>query len=516
MECNMSGQQLYNNYLPPFREAVRAGVGAVMSAFHDFNGVPCTMDRWLLTEVLRDEMGFDGFVVSDAEAVKQCAVHSAAADEKEAALLSLLAGGDMDMSSLDYIRYVPELVEEGRLDEAAVDAAVRRVMVKKLEYGLFDRSPELDKEEIRRTVLCEEHRRASYDAAAASAVLLKNDGVLPIRDKKRILVVGRLAADAEALMGPWSFTGRADALITIEDGMARYAPPGVEVSYAPGFGVDDDESGFAEALEKAKEADLVVAVAGETAFMSGEAASRADLRLAGAQERFLLLLAETGIPVVVVLVNGRPLSIGSIREHKGISAILESWHMGTECGHAVADLLYGRKNPCGRLTVTWANTAGQEPMYYNHPNTGKPGGDFKFTSKYSDAPIEPLYPFGYGLSYTTFSYSGFTLDRESYGRQDTVKCSVVVENTGNAAGEEVVQLYIRDLTASTVRPVRELKAFRKISLEPKEARRVDFELPVERLGFYDRDCRYVVEPGAFRIYVGHDSTGGLEKEFVVI
>lgn len=509
-------QLLYDVYLPPFRAAVDAGVGAVMSAFHDLNGVPCTCDRWLLTDVLRGELGFDGFVVSDAEGVKQCVAHGVAKDEREAAKLSLLAGGDMDMSSWDYANYLEELVSSGELSEADIDRAAYRVLEKKAEFGILDQRYVFDPEKIAKTVLCQEHRAAAREAAEASAVLLKNDGALPIRSQCRnILIVGELAENRDDLLGPWAFTGNKEAVATIPEGMRNCAPHGVEIEYVRGFSVSDDESGFEEALEKCRNADFVVAVAGETAFMSGEAASRADLRLAGAQEKFLLKLAELGVPNAVVLVNGRPLAIGALQENPGIHAILETWHMGTEAGNAIANLLFGTANPSGKLTVTFPNAAGQEPMYYNHPNTGKPGGEFKFTSKYQDVPVTPLYPFGYGLSYTAFSYGALEIEERELGQNGVLRCSVAVQNTGERKGKETVQLYTHDVTASLARPVRELKGFRKIELEPGESARVSFEIPVQSLGFHDRDGKYRVESGEFEVFIGPDSAGGLRDTFTV-
>ena len=513
----LSRQQLYDVYLPPFRAAVNADVGAVMSAFHDLNGVPCTCDRWLLTEVLRDELGFDGFVVSDAEGVKQCVAHGVAKDERDAAKLSLLAGGDMDMSSWDYANYLEDLVKAGEVAEEDIDRAAYRVLLKKAEFGILDERYHYDPERIAKTVLSEAHRAEARRAAVRSAVLLKNDGALPISgDCKKILIVGAIADSKDDLMGPWAFTGVKDAVVTIPEGMRSAAPEGVEINYLPGFSVSDDESGFAEALEAAKNADFVVAVAGETAFMSGEAASRADLHLAGAQEKFLLELAETGVPNAVVLVNGRPLAIGALQEAPGIHAILEAWHMGTEAGNALADLLFGVENPSGRLTVTFANEAGQEPMYYNHPNTGKPGGEFKFTSKYQDVPVTPLYPFGYGLSYTTFAYRDLQVDTKKLTTDGTLKCRVTVQNTGSRQGTETVQLYIHDCVASLARPVKELKGFRKIALEPGTETVCEFEIPAQRFGFYDRDGKYRLEPGAFEVFIGPDSASGLRDTFTIL
>lgn len=514
---DMSLQKLFNQYMPPFIEAVDAGVGAVMSAFHDFNGVPCTMDEYLLNDILRERLGFDGFVVSDAEAVKQLVVHGAVADEKEAALKSILAGGDMDMSSMDYIQFLPKLVEKGILDEKIIDRAASRVLTKKLEYGLFDREYQYDPEKISEATLTKENRKAAYEMAVNSAVLLKNDGVLPISEKvKKIVVVGKLAVDKEALMGPWAFTGEKDALIDIVEGLSNACPKGMSIEYIEGFSpVSTDMDNISEVLMQVKDADLVIAVAGENAFMSGEAASKAELKLSGKQEQYLLALAKADAPVVTVLVSGRPLGIRKIKENPGINAVMAAWHLGTEFGNALGDLLFGKRNPSGRLTATWVDTAGQEPFTYNHNNTGKPGGDFKFTSKYLDAPIEPLYPFGYGLSYTQFSYSNVCTDKECYCMNDIAKITVTVENVGDRDGAEVVQLYVRDLSASIVRPVKELKAFSKQFMKAGEAKRVTLEVPIQNLGFYNRKCEYVLETGDFKVFVGHDSCQCLETKIVV-
>lgn len=514
---DMSERQLYETYLPPFRAAIDAGAGAVMSAFHDLNGVPCTMDKWILTDLLRNEMGFNGFVVSDAEAVKQCAVHGAVKDEKEAAKMSLLAGGDMDMSSLGYIQYLEELVAEGEVPEAAINEAARRVLTKKFEFGLFDTPYMYEPEKVKNTVLSDENRKVCLETGKRCAVLLKNDGVLPIKKEvKKILIVGALADDRQNLLGPWAFTGDAKNQVTIVEGMRDYASENTEINYVPGFSVNGDDNGFEEAYQAAREADLVIAVAGEEAFMSGEAASRANLHLAGCQEKFLMELAKINVPTVVVLVNGRPLSIGCLQENPGINAILESWHLGMESGNAIAEILYGHYNPSGKLTVTFAHEAGQEPMYYNHPNTGKPGSDFKFTSKYQDVPITPLYPFGYGLSYTTFEYENLRVEKNELSQEEILKCHVTVKNTGSMAGEETVQLYIRDLVSSCVRPVRELKGFKKIMLDAGESKEISFEVPVKEMGFYNRACKYVVEPGEFKLYVGANSSVGLEESYRVV
>lgn len=420
---SISTRQLYETYLPPFRAAVDAGVDCVMSAFHDLNGIPCVCDKELLTDLLRDEMGFQGFVVSDAEAVKQCVSHCISGDEAEAAKMSLLAGNDVDMTSYDYRNYLKKLVEDGQLEEEVIHTAARRVLEKKLEYGLFDKEYVYDPEKIRKIVLSEEHRAIAREVARQTIVLLKNEDVLPVREKKRILVIGELADDKEALTGPWAFTGDSGKTVTIVEGLQKNAPEGTEISYVKGFGVHDSREGFAEALEKAENADFIVAVAGETAFMSGEAASRADLHLSGAQEEFLLKLA-------------------------GI-----------------------------------------------------------------DVPIEPLYPFGYGLSYTTFQYSELEVLTPEIRLDSELNCRVKVKNTGDCFGEEIVQLYIHDKVAGCVRPVKELKRFMKIALQPGEQKECEFSLPAAELGYYDRSCNYVVEPGTFDLYIGSNSSEGLHMEF---
>lgn len=513
---SLSKQQLYDVYLPPFRAAVDAGVGAVMSAFHDLNGIPCTCDKWLLTDLLRRELGFDGFVVSDAEAVKQCVVHGVAEDEKDAARISLLAGGDMDMSSWDYHCHLEALLEEGAISIEDIDRAAERILEKKEEYGILDHTYQYEPEKIRNTVLSDSHRKAARTAAEEVAVLLKNDGTLPIAPScKNIAVVGALAESKEDLMGPWAFTGNKDTVITVTEGLRNYVEEDVKINWVKGFDTSDDESGFGEALQICQEADFIIAVAGETAFMSGEAASRADLDLAGAQEKFLLKAAQLGIPMAVVLVNGRPLTVGRIQNNDGVGAILEAWHMGVEAGNAIAELLLGKANPCGKLTVTFPNAAGQEPMYYNHPSTGKPGGEFKFTSKYQDVSVKPLYPFGHGLSYTDFVCESITIAAPVITKEDNLRCSVRVKNVGCRAGKTIVQLYVHDQKASLARPVRELKSFQKICLRPGEAQILTFMVKAKELGFYDREGKYVIEPGVFDLALGLDSTCPFTETFTI-
>ena len=569
---DMSLPMLYNTYLPPFKAAVSAGVASTMTAFHDLNGVPCTMDQWLVTDVLRGEMGFDGMVVSDAEAVKQCTVHGTAEDLKDAALQAMLAGNDMDMSSRCNDMYLADLVREGAVSEERLDEAVGNVLRMKLKAGLWDSSPDYDKATAEKLYLCPEHRSLSRRFAGESMVLLENkDHILPFsKTVKKLAVIGALADDAENFLGPWAFAGgRADETVTILQGIRealaeahgehatdevvqlsagdaadRAADVDMRLSagdaadcagdetsrvvYAYGcdirpLGVDEaavsaedrarEDAQIEAAVKAAMACDAVVIVAGEALFMSGEAASRARLTLTGRQEELIRRVCAAGKPTAVLLVNGRALEVGWLKDLP--CAVLEVWHPGTEGGHAVADVLIGDVNPSGHLTITFPNTAGQEPMYYNHPNTGKPGGKFKFTSKYQDVPVAPAWPFGHGLSYTSFEYSDLLLSADTISVDGAVDISVTVRNTGGCGGADVVQLYVHDVCASHARPVRELKGFKKIWIPAGESRVCHFRLEARDLGFYHRDMSWAVEPGKFMLWVGEDSTGGLETEFNV-
>lgn len=546
---DMSLPTLFNIYLPPFQAAAEAGAASAMTAFHDLNGVPCTMDAWLIQDVLRKKLNFKGMVVSDAEAVIQCVAHGAAEDMADATLKAIMAGNDMDMSSKCNSTCLAGLVREGKVPVERLDEAVANVLRLKYRCGLFHREDRYDPKKAEAILLCEEHREASRALARESMVLLENPGnILPFSKKlRRVAVIGALAADAENFHGPWAFAGgRAEETVTILQGIREALGSECQVEYSYGCHVQpeaktgdprDEDAMIDEAAALAKESDAVVIVAGENLFMSGEAASRAYLELTGRQKELICRVCAAGKPVAVVLVNGRPLEIGWMKALP--CALLEAWHPGTEGGRAVADLLFGDANPSGHLSVTFANTAGQEPMYYNHPSTGKPGGKFKFTSKYQDVPVEPLYPFGYGKSYTDFEYSNLRIEvlcqgakvsestaagafsgnegapQPRAGLEDVLRVSLTVKNVGSRAGADVVQLYVRDVTASMVRPVKELKGFKKLWLEAGESRECIFELPVKELGFYNRELEYVVEPGRFLLWVGQDCTGGLEGEFVV-
>jgi len=501
-------QTLYEIYLPPFAAAVDAGVVTFMSAFNDLNGVPTSANRFTLTDILRGQLGFNGFVVSDSNSIGELVKHGYAADRKDAGKKALQAGVDMDMVTESFRWDIPELVEAGELPIELVDEAVRRVLRVKFTLGLFENPYRSDSKKEAAAQLRPDHLELARDAARRSIILLKNmGGILPLKDNhQKIGVIGPLAHSPLDMLGSWAFTGSSRDVVTILDGIKAAAE--AEVLYAPGcdiLGVQPAD--FSAALEIANQADVVIAVVGESARMSGEAASRLELGLPGHQESLLKALKDTGKRLVVILSNGRPLALPWVDQNA--DAVLETWQLGVQAGSAVADVLFGAYNPGGKLAVTCPYTVGQTPIYYNHPNTGRPPTDFWFTSKYIDGPVAPLYPFGYGLSYTTFTYTDLEITTEV----QKVSVSASVTNTGDMAGEEVVQCYLADLIASRVRPVKELKGFQKILLAPDETRKVTFELDRSSLGFYDVDMQYVVEPGKFKVWVGTNSAEGLEGEF---
>jgi beta-glucosidase len=513
----VSEHTLREIYFPPFKAAVEAGVGTFMSAFNDLNGMPTSANAFTLTRVLRDEWKFDGIVVSDYESVRELINHGIAADGAEAARLALASGVDMEMVSRLYNEHLPRLVREGKISPAQIDQAVRRVLRIKFRLGLFER-PYTDEGREREVVFSQENRRAAREVAARSLVLLKNDGeTLPLsREAKTIAVVGPLADDQTAPIGSWTGDGRKEDTVTLLAGIKAKVSPATRLIYAKGCEISGgDESGFDQAVRAAREAEIVIAALGEAAEMSGEAASRSSLDLPGRQLDLLKALSAAGKPIVVVLFNGRPLAINWAAENA--PAILETWFAGTEAGHAIADVLFGDVNPGGKLPVTFPRSVGQVPLYYNHKSTGRPPNkDNKYTSKYLDSPWTPLYPFGFGLSYTTFKFSNLRLSASRVTADAGLTVTVDVENTGRRAGDEVVQLYLRDVAASVTRPVRELKGFERISLRPGERRSVSFKLNREQLGFYDREMKLVVEPGDFKVYVGPSSAEGLEGSFAVI
>ncbi len=519
---DISERTLREVYLPPFKAAFDAGAGSVMSSFNEIGGVPATANAFTLRTVLRDEWHWPGMVLSDYDAVKELIPHGIAADLKEAAHLSILAGLDMEMASDAYPTHLAALVSEGAVPESAVDEAVRRVLRLKMQLGLFEH-PYTDETLADQILLRDDFRALALQVAQESMVLLKNDGhLLPLSpDGGRIAVIGPLADAQRDLLGCWAMHGRAEDVESVLDGINTYFEAPDRLTHVHGCPIKDEgPADIPAAVAAARDADVVVLVVGESANMSGEARSRSHLGLPGRQQELLDAIAQTGKPIVGVLITGRPLVIPRMAGQ--VDALLVAWHGGIRAGRAVADLLFGAADPSGKLTASWPRAEGQIPVYYAHKNTGRPmegAGTTQFfepfKSRYIDEPNDPLYPFGYGLSYTTFDYSDLEVETPLVGADGTLVVSAVVRNTGPRPGTEVVQLYVRDRVGSVTRPVKELKGFQRITLQAGEAQTVRFELPVDQLGFVGLDMRRVVEPGAFLVWIGPDSTAGLEGHFEV-
>ena len=502
----VSERTLRDVYLPPFHAAACAGVATFMASFNEIAGVPSHANRHLLTDILRGEWKYDGMVVSDWTGIWELMNHGVAADSAQAGELGVHAGVDMDMVSEIYVRKLAGVAGKG-LSMAELDEAVRRVLRVKYRLGLFS-DPYLrsDAARERSAILTAQNRAAAREGARRAIVLLKNDGnILPLRkDVGSIAVIGALAADSSVVLGNWQALGQKEDAVPVLDGIRR-AVPHATVTYALGASpTSNDTSGIAEAVRIARAADVVVLVAGETAEMSAEAESRSTLDLPGAQQQLADALHASGKPIVVVLMNGRPLSIERLNET--MPAILESWFLGVEAGNAIADVLFGDANPGGKMPVTTPRAVGQVPIYYDHKNTGRPPvATEKYTSKYWDIPFTPLYPFGYGLSYTTFTISAPRLNTTTIGAGDSLRVEIDVANTGSRAGDEVVQLYLRDDVGSVTRPVRQLRRFQRVTLAPGERRTLRWSLGMGDLAFYDLAMRRVAEPGTFHVYVGPNS-----------
>jgi beta-glucosidase len=512
----ISEHTLRNVYFPPFKAAFDAGVGTFMSAFNDLNGVPASANPFTLTTILREEWKFDGFVVSDYTSVMELVHHGIAAGEADAARLALSAGVEMEMVSRLYNKHLPQLINQSKVSMAVIDEAVRRILRIKFRLGLFEK-PYVDETREARLILSNEHLAAAREIAARSIVLLKNEGeILPLdRNLKSIAVIGPLAEDQINPMGSWTGDGRKENVVTLLAGLRAKVSSATKLNYARGCEITGDVTGgFAEAARAARESDVVIVAVGESAEMSGEAAARATLDLPGRQMDLLKAVQAAGKPTVVVLMNGRPLTINWIAENS--RAILETWFAGTEAGNAIADVLFGDINPGGKLPVTFPRAVGQAPIYYNHKNTGRPPDtNNKYTSKYIDAPWTPLFPFGYGLSYTKFRLTDLQLNTQRIRPDGRLTARIDVENIGKRTGDEVVQLYIRDVAASVTRPVKELKGFERLTLRAGEKRRVEFTLTAEHLGFWNRESRFVVEPGLFKVMAGSNSIDLLEASFEI-
>ena len=511
---DMSDRTLRDVYLPPFKAALDAGVATFMTSFNEFDGIPATGNAYLLDEILRKEWNFKGFVVTDYTSINEMVEHGVVSDLKGAAALAVNAGVDMDMQGLAFGEYLVQLVKEGKVSEKRIDNAVRQILAMKFRLGLFDdpyRYCNEDRE--KETVLSKEHLEMARDVARKSFVLLKNENqILPLPKDKKIALIGYLADSKVDMLGSWSGAGEEIFVTTILEGMKEYFP---NISYSKGCDADNnDRSGFENAIKLAKNSDVIVFAMGEKGYMSGEAASRSNIDIPCIQTDLLKELKKTGKPVVILLINGRPLTIQ--KETELTDAILEIWFPGTQAGQAVTDVLSGACNPSGKLPVTFPVNSGQIPIFYNMKNTGRPiKGDEKFTSRYLDVTNEPLFVFGYGLSYTTFAYSDITLSSGEISGKNPVEISVTITNTGNYDGNEVVQLYVRDLVGSVTRPVKELKGFQKIFIPKGEAQKVTFTLKAEDLAFTRADNTWGTEPGEFEVYAGGDSQHVVKAKFVM-
>jgi beta-glucosidase len=502
-------------YLPPFQAAVCAGAQTLMASFNEIDGVPAHANRHLLTDILRGEWKFDGVVVSDWTGIGELLNHGVGADSATVGRLALDAGVDVDMVSEIYRKNLASMVRAGRVPQRTLDDAVRRVLRLKYRLGLFQNPYRaLEPAAARAVTLSAEHRAAARQVARESIVLLENDrNTLPLSKAVRTLaVIGSLAADSAASIGNWGALGRAEDAVSVLTGIRRAVSSRTTVTYAPGASpVDDDTSGVANARSVAAQADAIVLVVGESPNQSAEAASRASLELPGGQLALAQAIVALGKPVVVVLMNGRPLALQWLHDH--VAAIVETWFLGVEHGTATADVLFGDYNPGGKLTATFPRVTGQVPIYYNHRNTGRPPGPDKYTSKYIDVPWTPLYPFGYGLSYTTFRYGAPHLSAATVRPTDSLRVSVDVTNTGKTAGDAIVQLYVRDDVGSVTRPVRELRGFQRTHLDPGQTRTIPFRIGIQDLAFYDAALARVAEPGTFTVFAGGSSTDTAQARF---
>ena len=527
---DMSRLSMYNYYLPPYKAAVDAGAGSVMTSFNVVDGVPATGNHWLLTELLRGQWGFKGFVVTDYTATNEMIAHGMG-DLQAVSALAVKAGTDMDMVGEGFLTTLKKSLDEGKINMDDINLACRRVLGAKYRLGLFDDPFRyINLQRAKTDILTTANRQAAREIAQRSIVLLKNDKqVLPLKKSGTIAVVGQLAQSKSDMLGTWSMGGDPELIVSVMNGLKNVAGNGVNFIYAKGSELTDNPmllkavnvfggkvspadvktaqtSGqmINEAVQAANKADIVLAVLGESAGWSGEASSMTDIGLQKVQEDLLKQLVKTGKPVVLVLVNGRPMTLSW--EAENVPSILEAWAPGIEAGNAIADVLFGNYNPSGKLTTTFPANAGQIPLYYNHLNTGRPmDPNNKFTSKYLDSPSDPVFPFGYGLSYTSFNYGDVKLNKTTLSGNETLLASVTLANTGQYTGEEVVQLYIRDPVASISRPVKELKGFKKVLLKPGEKMDVTFNITTDDLKFYNSNLNYDWEPGEFIIYIGTNS-----------
>ena len=537
---DMSHQRMFNDYMTGYKAAADAGAGSFMASFNVVDDVPASVNKWLLTDVLRDQWGWDGFVVSDYTGISECIAHGVG-DYHEVGVRALNAGLDMDMVAEAFLTQTKEGLEKGEISMKTVDRACRRILEAKYKLGLFDDPYKFCREEeAAKVVYSADNRAIARRISSESYVLLKNEGkLLPLARKGTVAVIGPLANTATNMPGTWSVAAQHGRTTTLVDGIKEVAGKGVNVLYAKGSNLCSDydleirstmfgrELGrdsrtdaqlLSEALSVARRADVIIAALGESSEMSGESSSRSDISIPDVQKELLKALLKTGKPVVLVLFDGRPLTIEW--ESENVPAILNAWFGGTEAAYSIADVLFGDVNPSGKLTMSFPKNVGQIPIYYCHKNTGRPLGDdkwfTKFRSNYLDVDNDPVYPFGYGLSYTSFSYGPVTLSKDSIKAGEKLTASVEVTNTGDVAGKEIVQMYIKDVKASTSRPVRELKGFDKVLLQPGETKTVTFEIGLDALSFFNQEMVYGAETGEFKVFIGGDSRTNNEASFELI
>ena len=537
---DMSRIRMYNEYFPPYKAAVDAGVGTAMASFNEIDGVPATGNKWLMTEVLRKQWGFDGFVVTDYTGINEMVDHGIG-NQQTVAALALNAGVEMDMVSEGFLLTIEKSLQEGKVTMATIDNAVRKILNAKYDLGLFhDPYRYCDVSRSKTDIFTDEHKNVARKIASESFVLLKNENqILPLKKSGTIALIGPLADAKENMAGTWSVATKQENSISVLKGLQDKLGKNAKVLYAKGSNIHENaafeelatmfgkslhrdhrtsQELLDEALKIANQSDVIIAALGESAEMSGESSSRTNIEIPQVQKDLLQALLKTGKPVVLILFNGRPLVLN--QEKETVPAILDVWFGGSETGNAIADVLFGDANPSGKLTMTFPQNVGQIPIYYNHKNTGRPLGNTegkfeKFKTNYLDVPNEPLFPFGFGLSYTSFSYKNLKVSKASFSEKESITISVEVTNTGNFDGKEIVQLYIRDLVGSITRPVKELKGFEKIFLKKGETKTVSFTISQEDLKFYNSELEFIAEPGEFEAFIGSDSTTTMKLNFVL-
>ena len=519
---DMSERRLREEYLPTYRAAVEAGVKTLMTSFNDLNGIPATANIFLLRQILRQEWGFEGLVVSDYDSIGELILHGLAKDHREAALRSVLAGVDMDMMGNAYHFHLANLVRDGEIPESLVDEAVMRILKLKVELGLFEH-PYLDEESLGSAFLQKETLDLAARTAAESTVLLKNENnLLPLQAAgKTIALIGPMAAERQSLLGCWGFAGRAEDVEPLQEALLRVLPSDSRLLVAEGCGINDQQTDFSSAVEAASQADIVLLALGEADTMSGEAHSRAYLGLPGSQQALFEQIKKTGKPLVTLLFSGRPLAVPELAVQT--DALLLAWHGGTRAAGGLCDVLLGKVNPSAKLSAGFPRCVGQIPLYYAYKSTGRPfdsSGTLQFNEAHKSAYLDesnlPLFPFGFGLSYTTFEYTDLEVSTPKVQKDGVLKVSALVSNKGDQSGTEIVQLYVRDLVGSVTRPVKELKDFYRVKLDAGESHRVEFILPAEKLAFLGPDLQPVLEAGDYKVWIAPHSAGGLEGDFQLV